>query len=179
MVGCLDPENFKEFKLVKRTQLSHNVATFRFDLPTPKSVLGLPIGQHISCRFILLYFSFPIHLIILLVLNVILVLYFLLDPTMSLLSYYITLSHSMNTPWCIIMHYSSWMSLVFYSEGRIVLVKKLWNHILLQHWILMLDTLNWLWRLFATIFFFFSVFDYCQFIIFNYRYWLLLPVLFV
>ncbi|XP_014628299.1 NADH--cytochrome b5 reductase 1 isoform X3 [Glycine max] len=48
--GCLDPENFKEFKLVKRTQLSHNVATFRFDLPTPKSVLGLPIGQHISCR---------------------------------------------------------------------------------------------------------------------------------
>ncbi|KAF8403472.1 hypothetical protein HHK36_011576 [Tetracentron sinense] len=48
--GCLDPENFKEFKLVKRTQLSHNVAEFRFALPTPTSVLGLPIGQHISCR---------------------------------------------------------------------------------------------------------------------------------
>ncbi|CAK9184636.1 unnamed protein product [Ilex paraguariensis] len=48
--GCLDPENFKEFKLVKRTQLSHNVAKFRFALPTPTSVLGLPIGQHISCR---------------------------------------------------------------------------------------------------------------------------------
>ncbi|GAB2234928.1 hypothetical protein Droror1_Dr00004199 [Drosera rotundifolia] len=48
--GCLDPENFKEFKLVKRTQLSHNVAKFRFDLPTPASVLGLPIGQHMSCR---------------------------------------------------------------------------------------------------------------------------------
>uniref|UniRef100_A0A5B7A5R4 NADH-cytochrome b5 reductase n=1 Tax=Davidia involucrata TaxID=16924 RepID=A0A5B7A5R4_DAVIN len=48
--GCLDPENFKEFKLVKRTQLSHNVAIFRFDLPTPTSVLGLPIGQHMSCR---------------------------------------------------------------------------------------------------------------------------------
>ncbi|KAH7541892.1 hypothetical protein FEM48_Zijuj02G0015500 [Ziziphus jujuba var. spinosa] len=48
--GCLDPENFKEFKLVKRTQLSHNVALFRFALPTPTSVLGLPIGQHISCR---------------------------------------------------------------------------------------------------------------------------------
>ncbi|KAF3454112.1 hypothetical protein FNV43_RR04559 [Rhamnella rubrinervis] len=47
--GCLDPENFKEFKLVKRTQLSHNVAMFRFALPTPTSVLGLPIGQHISC----------------------------------------------------------------------------------------------------------------------------------
>lgn len=48
--GCLDPENFKEFKLVKRIQLSHNVAKFTFELPTPTSVLGLPIGQHISCR---------------------------------------------------------------------------------------------------------------------------------
>ncbi|KAJ9693675.1 hypothetical protein PVL29_009568 [Vitis rotundifolia] len=48
--GCLDPESFKQFKLVKRTQLSHNVAKFRFDLPTPTSVLGLPIGQHISCK---------------------------------------------------------------------------------------------------------------------------------
>ncbi|KAI3444202.1 hypothetical protein Pfo_000867 [Paulownia fortunei] len=47
---CLDPENFKEFKLVKKTQLSHNVAKFKFALPTPTSVLGLPIGQHISCR---------------------------------------------------------------------------------------------------------------------------------
>ncbi|CAO2825090.1 unnamed protein product [Amaranthus hypochondriacus] len=47
---CLDPENFKEFKLVTRTQLSHNVAKFKFALPTPDSVLGLPIGQHISCR---------------------------------------------------------------------------------------------------------------------------------
>ncbi|KAF4397041.1 hypothetical protein G4B88_008887 [Cannabis sativa] len=48
--GCLDPENFKDFKLVKRTQLSHNVAKFTFELPTPTSILGLPIGQHISCR---------------------------------------------------------------------------------------------------------------------------------
>ncbi|GFP99617.1 NADH--cytochrome b5 reductase 1 [Phtheirospermum japonicum] len=46
---CLDPNNFKEFKLVKKTQLSHNVAKFKFTLPTPTSVLGLPIGQHISC----------------------------------------------------------------------------------------------------------------------------------
>ncbi|KAL2927699.1 NADH--cytochrome b5 reductase 1 [Bienertia sinuspersici] len=47
---CLDPEVFKEFKLVKRTELSHNVAKFRFALPTPDTVLGLPIGQHLSCR---------------------------------------------------------------------------------------------------------------------------------
>lgn len=48
--GCLDPQNFREFELVKRTQLSHNVAKFKFALPTPMSVLGLPIGQHMSCR---------------------------------------------------------------------------------------------------------------------------------
>ncbi|GER52591.1 NADH:cytochrome B5 reductase 1 [Striga asiatica] len=47
---CLDPEKFKEFKLVKKTQISHNVAKFKFALPTPTSILGLPIGQHISCR---------------------------------------------------------------------------------------------------------------------------------
>lgn len=52
-IGCLDPQDFKEFKLVKRTQLSHNVAKFKFALPTPTSVLGLPIGQHMSCRFLL------------------------------------------------------------------------------------------------------------------------------
>lgn len=50
LTGCLDSENFKQFKLVKRDQLSHNVAKFVFELPTPTSVLGLPIGQHISCR---------------------------------------------------------------------------------------------------------------------------------
>ncbi|XP_062224499.1 NADH--cytochrome b5 reductase 1-like [Phragmites australis] len=47
---CLHPENFKEFKLVEKKQISHNVAKFKFALPTPTSVLGLPIGQHISCR---------------------------------------------------------------------------------------------------------------------------------
>ncbi|XP_073150129.1 NADH--cytochrome b5 reductase 1 [Henckelia pumila] len=47
---CLDPDNFKEFKLVKKTQISHNVARFKFALPSPSSVLGLPIGKHISCR---------------------------------------------------------------------------------------------------------------------------------
>ncbi|CAL4894138.1 unnamed protein product [Urochloa decumbens] len=48
--GCLDPDNFREFKLVQKRQLSHNVARFKFVLPTPTSALGLPIGQHISCR---------------------------------------------------------------------------------------------------------------------------------
>uniref|UniRef100_A0A453T1Y3 Flavoprotein pyridine nucleotide cytochrome reductase-like FAD-binding domain-containing protein n=1 Tax=Aegilops tauschii subsp. strangulata TaxID=200361 RepID=A0A453T1Y3_AEGTS len=49
--GCLDAEKLKEFKLVQKRQISLNVAKFKFALPTPTSVLGLPIGQHISCRF--------------------------------------------------------------------------------------------------------------------------------
>ncbi|KAI9077452.1 hypothetical protein K1719_040571 [Acacia pycnantha] len=48
--GCLDPENFREFELVKKTKQSHNSARFRFALPTPTSVLGLPVGKHIKCR---------------------------------------------------------------------------------------------------------------------------------
>ena len=50
-IGCLDPENFKQFKLMKKTKLTHNVAKFKFELPTPSSVLGLPIRQHISGRY--------------------------------------------------------------------------------------------------------------------------------
>jgi cytochrome-b5 reductase len=38
-----------KFKLVKKQQVSHNVVKLHFALPTPQSVLGLPIGQHISC----------------------------------------------------------------------------------------------------------------------------------
>ncbi|GJW52744.1 putative reverse transcriptase domain-containing protein [Tanacetum coccineum] len=45
VVGSIDTESFKEFKIVKRTQLNHNVAKFRFALPTPTSVLGHRIGQ--------------------------------------------------------------------------------------------------------------------------------------
>ncbi|PWA70440.1 phenol hydroxylase reductase, NADH:cytochrome b5 reductase (CBR) [Artemisia annua] len=52
VVGSIDTESFKEFKLVKRTQLNHNVAKFRFALPTPTSVLGHGIGQCISCSLL-------------------------------------------------------------------------------------------------------------------------------
>ncbi|KAF5640552.1 NADH-cytochrome b5 reductase 1 [Fusarium sp. NRRL 52700] len=44
----LDPVKFQEFPLVNKTVLSHNTAIYRFGLPTPNSILGLPIGQHIS-----------------------------------------------------------------------------------------------------------------------------------
>lgn len=48
--GCLDPETWRTFRLEKRIQVSHNVVKFRFALPSPTEVLGLPIGQHISCQ---------------------------------------------------------------------------------------------------------------------------------
>ncbi|KAI0481222.1 hypothetical protein GGR56DRAFT_672249 [Xylariaceae sp. FL0804] len=44
----LKPAVFQEFELKEKTVISHNVAIYRFDLPAPNSILGLPIGQHIS-----------------------------------------------------------------------------------------------------------------------------------
>lgn len=44
----LNPETFKEFELKEKTVISHNVAIYRFALPSPTAILGLPIGQHIS-----------------------------------------------------------------------------------------------------------------------------------
>jgi cytochrome-b5 reductase len=44
----LKPDVFQEFELKEKTIISHNVAIYRFALPTPTSILGLPIGQHIS-----------------------------------------------------------------------------------------------------------------------------------
>lgn len=34
--------------MIKKTETSHNVAIYRFGLPSENSILGLPIGQHIS-----------------------------------------------------------------------------------------------------------------------------------
>ncbi|KAI5356844.1 Putative oxidoreductase FAD/NAD(P)-binding, NADH:cytochrome b5 reductase [Septoria linicola] len=44
----LDPTKFQEFPISEKTQISHNTAIYRFKLPTEDSILGLPIGQHIS-----------------------------------------------------------------------------------------------------------------------------------
>ncbi|KAJ4172757.1 NADH-cytochrome b5 reductase [Fusarium falciforme] len=45
---ALQPDHFQEFKLLEKNMVSHNVARYRFNLPSPESILGLPIGQHIS-----------------------------------------------------------------------------------------------------------------------------------
>ncbi|KAF2087080.1 ferredoxin reductase-like protein [Saccharata proteae CBS 121410] len=44
----LKPNEFQEFELKEKTILSHNTAIYRFGLPKPTDILGLPIGQHIS-----------------------------------------------------------------------------------------------------------------------------------
>lgn len=44
----LIPDQFQDFKLTQKTSTSHNVAIYRFALPKPSDILGLPIGQHMS-----------------------------------------------------------------------------------------------------------------------------------
>ena len=44
----LKPTEFQDFKLKGKKICSHNVAIYRFALPHPTDILGLPIGQHIS-----------------------------------------------------------------------------------------------------------------------------------
>lgn len=44
----LKPTEFQDFELTEKTILSHNTAIYRFALPSPTHILGLPIGQHIS-----------------------------------------------------------------------------------------------------------------------------------
>lgn len=46
----LDPSQFRDFTLIEKDQLSENTAKYRFALPKSYSMLGLPVGQHISVR---------------------------------------------------------------------------------------------------------------------------------
>lgn len=46
----LNPTEWKKFILTHKTRISHNVSLYRFALPNPDDILGLPIGQHISVQ---------------------------------------------------------------------------------------------------------------------------------
>lgn len=48
--GFLDPQTFHPLPLVEKELMAPNVYRLRFELPTPDSVLGLPIGQHVSIK---------------------------------------------------------------------------------------------------------------------------------
>lgn len=41
----LSMEEWKEFELIEKLEITHNTAIYRFKLPTPESTLPLPIGQ--------------------------------------------------------------------------------------------------------------------------------------
>ncbi|KAG5644722.1 hypothetical protein DXG03_007851 [Asterophora parasitica] len=44
----LNPDAWIQYPLQKKIQVSPNTAIYRFTLPHPQDVLGLPVGQHIS-----------------------------------------------------------------------------------------------------------------------------------
>ncbi|KAL5333253.1 NADH-cytochrome b5 reductase 1 [Aspergillus crustosus] len=44
----LNPTEFQNLLLKEKNEISHNVTIYRFGLPRPTDILGLPIGQHIS-----------------------------------------------------------------------------------------------------------------------------------
>jgi cytochrome-b5 reductase len=48
--GVLTPKTYSKYNLREKTELSEGIFRYVFDLPTPGSVLGLPIGQHIAIR---------------------------------------------------------------------------------------------------------------------------------
>jgi len=50
--GALDPESWLAFPLTEIEEISHDVKRFRFALPRKTDVLGLPIGQHISLKYV-------------------------------------------------------------------------------------------------------------------------------
>ena len=49
---AMDPAEFKPFALIKKESLSHDTRRFTFALQTPTTKLGLPIGQHISLKYV-------------------------------------------------------------------------------------------------------------------------------
>jgi len=50
--SAMDPNEFQPFKLIEKESLSHDTRRFTFALQTPTKILGLPIGQHISLKFV-------------------------------------------------------------------------------------------------------------------------------
>jgi cytochrome-b5 reductase len=49
---ALDPNEYQPFKLIDVETISDDVKRFRFALQSPEHVLGLPIGQHISLKYL-------------------------------------------------------------------------------------------------------------------------------
>ncbi|KAJ4300646.1 hypothetical protein N0V88_003331 [Collariella sp. IMI 366227] len=50
VIRVVDPQEWRPFKLVRKTLVSPNVYRLVFALPRPDDIFGLPTGQHISLR---------------------------------------------------------------------------------------------------------------------------------
>lgn len=48
---ALNPNQYIDFHLIKRKDISPDTRLFRFGLQSDKHTLGLPIGQHISLMY--------------------------------------------------------------------------------------------------------------------------------
>ncbi|RGP73151.1 nadh cytb-reductase [Fusarium longipes] len=48
--GLLDPVTYSPLPLVKKAQITPNVFRLTFSLPTTSTILGLPIGQHVTIK---------------------------------------------------------------------------------------------------------------------------------
>lgn len=48
----LDPTKPVALALIEKEVISHDTRRFRFALPTPQHVLGLPVGQHVNLSFV-------------------------------------------------------------------------------------------------------------------------------
>jgi cytochrome-b5 reductase len=44
----LDKQTYNEYPLIEKVEISPNTALYRFGLPHPDDILGIPIGQHIT-----------------------------------------------------------------------------------------------------------------------------------
>jgi cytochrome-b5 reductase len=49
---ALNANEWQDFPLIEIEEISSDVKRFRFGLQSPEHILGLPIGQHISFKFI-------------------------------------------------------------------------------------------------------------------------------
>lgn len=49
--SAMKVDEFQPFRLIEKVELSHDTRQFKFALQTPKTRLGLPVGQHITLRF--------------------------------------------------------------------------------------------------------------------------------
>ena len=51
---AISKREYRDFKLIKRIDVNHNTRQFRFALQTPDTVLGLPVGQHMSVKYVVI-----------------------------------------------------------------------------------------------------------------------------